>query len=109
MPSVVVRMVVEVDVSVNVPRVVENSTAVPFGTGCPFCVTFAVTTTVESTSGLSFDVVTLRVTPVGGVVPPGGVTPPAGGAVGDSPLHAPNTSSSAMSAADGIRLVILIM
>src|SRR6185436_12421531 len=38
--------------SVNVPLFVVNSTAVPFGAGCPFSVTVAVMVTVLSTNGV---------------------------------------------------------
>jgi hypothetical protein len=98
-PFVVIRITVCAFPSVNVPSVVRNSTAVPFGTGAPFSVTVAVTTEVESTTGFGFDTVMVMLAPVvGGVVPPvlvvGGVVD-VDGAVGDSPLHPPKMSTSA--------------
>src|SRR5438105_6959485 len=87
-PPVVVRMVVFVPVSENVPIVVVNCTAVPSGTAEPFCVTVAVTFTCELTSGLAFETVSAIVAPLGGVTPPGGTVEVVGGAVGDdSPLQ----------------------
>src|SRR6185436_19030436 len=110
-PLVVVRMIAcTAGVTlVNVPFDVVNSTAVPLGAGWPFSVTVAVMTTVLSTNGLAFEVVSTRVAPVGGAVPPGGTPPPGGGAVGVSPLHAAKSSSSASSANQVFRSLILIM
>jgi hypothetical protein len=71
-PLVVVRIVVVPAVSTNVPRFVENSTAVPSATGWLFTVTVAVTVLVEETSGFGLLTVTAIVAPAGGVVPPGG-------------------------------------
>src|SRR5687768_16389461 len=95
MPLVVVLMI-DVPLPSRTPSVVENSTAVPLGTGALFCVTLAVMVTVESTTGLGFDTDRVTTTPVGGVVPPGGIPPPGGGAVGLSPLQAANSSRTAM-------------
>src|SRR4051794_18025224 len=88
-PPVVVRMVVFVPVSANVPLVVVNCTAVPSGTAVPFWATVAVMVTRELTSGLAFETVSVIEAPVGGVtVPPGGTVEVLGGAVGDdSPLQ----------------------
>src|SRR5687767_8866219 len=58
-PFVVVRMVVFVPVSVNVPcpSSTEYSTAVPFATGWLFWVTFTVIWEVELISGVGFETV----------------------------------------------------
>jgi hypothetical protein len=92
-PFVVVRIVVAVPVSRKVPRFVENSTAVPFGTAVPDCETVAVIVVVDLITGVEFDTARTIVAPVGGGVPlppppPGGAV--GGGAVGDSPLQPPN-------------------
>src|SRR5262245_53626091 len=89
-PFVVVLMTLSPP-PLRAPALVENSTAVPFGTGWLLSVTVAVIVTLESTSGFVFVAVSTRLTPVGGGEPPGG-DPPGGGAVGDSPLHAANRS-----------------
>src|SRR5207253_10567588 len=54
-PFVVVRIIVCAFASVKVPRLVVNSTAVPFGTGWPFCVTVAVMIDDESTCGCALE------------------------------------------------------
>ncbi len=94
-PFVVVRIVVAVPVSRKVPRFVENSTAVPFGTAVPDCETVAVIVVVDLMIGVEFVTARTIVAPVGGGVPlppppppPGGAV--GGGAVGDSPLQPPN-------------------
>src|SRR5690349_2738223 len=54
-PLVVVLMTARAAVPSKPPAVAENSTAVPFGTGCPFWVAVAVMVTVESMSGVAFE------------------------------------------------------
>jgi hypothetical protein len=54
-PFVVMRMLVVEPVSVKVPSVVVNCTAVPFGTFWLFSVTVAVMMTFEFTNGLVLD------------------------------------------------------
>ena len=66
-------------------------------------------TTDESINGSVFDVVSVSVTPVGGVWPPGGVPPPVGGAVGDSPLQAPRKTTIAATAIHDFRWFIVLM
>jgi hypothetical protein len=94
------------------PLVELNSTAVPLGTGEPLSLTVAVMVTVESTGGAALDVVSVRLTPVGGVVPPpDGLPPPLleGGAVGDSPLHAANRRRTAINTIHDFRSLIQFM
>src|ERR1051326_7660110 len=111
-PPVVVRMVVFWPVSVKMPPVVVNCTAVPSTTGCPPEVTVAVTTTLEVTSGVALETVRLIVAPVGGVtVPPGGTVDVVGGAVGDdSPLQPIIVSArTATKAISTMRSVVVFM
>ena len=107
-PLVVVRISVvglsAVSVKLAFGDVVENSTAVPFGTGALFCVTVAVIVDVEPVNGGAVDdregdararrrrraamlPEPLPLVPVIG-----------GGAVGDSPLQPAKSANSAMSA-----------
>jgi hypothetical protein len=92
-PFVVVRSADCAPVSLNVPMSVVNSTAVPFGTGCPFWVTVALMTDGVLTSGLAGEAVSVTTAPVTGVPPP---LPDVevGGAVGDSPLQAAKSATS---------------
>ena len=99
-PLVVVRITVWALASVNVPRFVSNSTAVPFATGWLFSVTVAVTVVLEFTCTVGFATVSVIAAVAGGVVPPptvvvGGLLV---GAVGDSPLQPANTSTNAATA-----------
>jgi hypothetical protein len=107
-PPVVVLMM-DVPPPSRVPAVVVNSTAVPFGTGCPLSVTVAVTVTLESTRGFALDTATVTLTPVGGGFVPGGELPPVGGAVGVSPLHAANSRRTAMKTIHVFRSLNLVM
>jgi hypothetical protein len=105
-PAVVVRIVVFVPVSANVPAVVVNCTAVPSVTGLPFSVTVAVTVTVELTCTELLGVtVRMIVAFVGGVTPPlGGVVDVDGGAVGDDSLLQPAMASTSIPATRIVRM-----
>src|SRR5436305_9164790 len=73
-PAVVVRINVvglsAVSVKFAFRDVVENSTAVPFGTGALFCVTVAVIVDVEPLNGDPDETARAMVAPTGGGVPP---------------------------------------
>src|SRR5258708_7216756 len=107
MPAVVVRISVVglsvVSVKLALRLVVENSTAVPFGTGVLFCVTVAVIVDIEPVVAGFVDATSAMVAPPGGGVAPLPVPVPVvpvmgGGAVGDSPLHPAKSAKSATSA-----------
>src|SRR5713226_3297578 len=110
-PLVVVRIVVFAPVSVNVPRVVVNCTAVPLGTFALFSCTVAVMMTLEFTSGFALETVSVMVALVGGVTPPPGVVPPGvnGGAVGDSALQPARISSNANTGKISFRCLMSII
>jgi hypothetical protein len=109
-PAVVVRMVVFVPVSANVPPVAVNCTAVPSATGVPFSVTVAVTVMVElTTTELLGETVRTIEAFVGGVVPPGGAVDVGGSAVGEDSLLQPAMASARAPARRIVRMRSVIV
>src|SRR5205823_3879844 len=104
----------DVSVKLALRLVVENSTAVPFGTGALFNVTVAVIVEVDPVNGVAFDATSAMLAPTGGCVAPFPVPVPlvpviGGGAVGDSPLHPAKSAGSAKNARKMYRCFVCFM